>query len=300
MDSQDATNPAEPLEEVTAPEVEPNDEPDSEVEVEAEAESDTEDKAEQAEEFIEVERDGKTYRIPKAAEPLLMFQQDYTRKTQDLAEQRRQFEAARQEAMAMQETREALFQEEAQLVNVRQGLARFQNVNWQAFAAQDPAGYTQAHAEYTNLKEYHDRLSAHVEGRKAELSQKSEQETAIALERAMSHLNNPKPEIGWDGKFDASKRTTLTNFGLELGFTNEELANTTHPLMIQTLNLARIGYETLRKQTASLKKPVVEAKPVPQVTSSKTRTQKDPDKMPIKDWVKWRNEQERKKRESFR
>lgn len=289
MDINDTTNLETEVEEAPGQEVETEGELESEVENEADAESETQENAEEAEEFIEVERDGKTYHIPKAAEPLLMFQQDYTRKTQDLAEQRRQFEAARQSAEAERQTRDALFHEEAQLFNVRQGLERFQNVNWQAFAAQDPAGYTQAHAEYTQLRDFHDRLSAHVEGRKAELSQKSEQETAIALERAMGHLNSPKPEIGWDGKFDAAKRTTLTNFGLELGFTNEELSNTTHPLMIQTLNLARIGYETLRKQSASLKTAQPEAKPVPKVQTRKSKSGVfNPDSLPYDQWAKWR------------
>ncbi|MEJ1937594.1 hypothetical protein WDZ92_45970, partial [Nostoc sp. NIES-2111] len=144
-------------------------------------------------------------------------------------------------------------------------------------------------AEYTQLKDFHDRLSGHVESRKAELKQHSEQATAIALERAIQHLSTPKPDVGWDGKFDADKRASLTKFGMDLGFSNEELSNTSHPLMIQTLNLARIGYETLRKQNAALKRPVAEAKPVPTVTAAgKARSTINPDKLSPEQWLKWR------------
>jgi hypothetical protein len=142
------------------------------------------------------------------------------------------------------------------------------------------------------LRDYAERLSGHVEGRKAQLEQAREQETAIALSRAVEALNKPNPNLGWDGKFDAGKRASLTKFGMELGYTNEELSNTTHPLMIQTLNLARIGYETLRKQSASLKSPTPVAKPVPQVATGKTRTGPvNPDKLSADEWLKWRESQ---------
>ena len=291
----DLTTPTNPVEESelqdSAPEVEPTNDDlltadnadDADVDGEA---SVTE------EEFIELEKDGKTYKIPKSVEDLLMFQKDYTQKTQTLAEQRREFEAQRQAAEWEARTRAELFNEEAQLHTVKQRLSQYQNVNWQALAQQDVQKYAAAQAEYTQLKDYHDRLSGHVEGRKSELAQKYEQETAIALERAISQLNAPNPALGWDGKFDADKRASLTKFGMELGFSNEELSNTTHPLMIQTLNLARIGYETLRKQSASLKQPTPEAKPVPQVGSGKTRSGPvNPDRLSPDEWLKWRETQ---------
>jgi hypothetical protein len=88
---------------------------------------------------------------------------------------------------------------------------------------------------------------------------------------------------------------------MELGYSNEELANTTHPLMIQTLNLARIGYETLRKQSAQLKTPTPVAKPVPQVTPGKTRTGPvNPDKLSTDEWVKWRETQLARKQQRNR
>jgi hypothetical protein len=88
---------------------------------------------------------------------------------------------------------------------------------------------------------------------------------------------------------------------MELGFTNEELSNTSHPLMIQTLNLARIGYETLRKQNATLKQAAPQAKPVPTVATGKTRTgPSNPDKLPPEKWLEWRESELAKKRQRNR
>lgn len=248
----------------------------------------------------ELDIDGEPIRVPKTlAEKLkarMMMQADYTQKTQALAEQRRAIEAERQATQWEAEQMDALFSEGAQLMTVRQRLEQFQGINWAALAQQDMQQHAVLQAEYTQLKDYHDRLSGHVEGRRNELASHREQTTAIALERAIQHLNSPKPELGWDGKFDADKRASLTKFGMELGFTNEELSNTSHPLMIQTLNLARIGYETLRKQKASLKQANPDAKPVTTIGSGKTRTgPSNPDKLSAEKWLEWRESELAKK-----
>src|SRR5215204_3179929 len=50
----------------------------------------------EAEELEEIERNGKKYKIPTALKSELLMQQDYTRKTQEVAEQRRAIEAEQQ------------------------------------------------------------------------------------------------------------------------------------------------------------------------------------------------------------
>jgi len=291
MDTTDTTNPNAEAPEAEAPEV-ATDTSDEDLLADASYESD--DEGEEApEEEEELDIDGNPLKVPKSlAEKLkarMMMQADYTQKTQGLAEQRKEFEAQRQAMQWQAQTNEALAEEQAQLYNVRQRLEQFQNVNWGALAQQDLQQHAVMQAEYTQLRDYHDRLNGHVEARRSELNNHREQATAITLERAVQHLNSPKPDIGWDGKFDADKRTSLTKFGMDLGFTNEELSNTSHPLMIQTLNLARIGYETLRKQNATLKQARPEAKPVPSVTTGKTRTgPTNPDKLSAEEWMKWR------------
>lgn len=303
MDTNDTTNPYAEAPEAEAPEV---DTEASEDELSADASYENDDEGDEApEEEEELDIDGNPLKVPKTlAEKLkarMMMQADYTQKTQTLAEQRKEFEAQRQAAQWEAQTNEALAEETAQLYNVRQRLEQFQNVNWAALAQQDLQQHAVMQAEYTQLRDYHDKLNGHVEGRRNELSQQREQATAITLERAVQHLNTPKPDIGWDGKFDADKRTSLTKFGMDLGFTNEELSNTSHPLMIQTLNLARIGYETLRKQNATLKQAKPEAKPVPTVATGKTRTApSNPDKLSADEWLKWRESSLAKQRQRNR
>jgi hypothetical protein len=268
MDLSTATNPETETVEVEATEVETPDEQPLEGEAEA-----PEGEEEAPEEEEELDIDGNPLKVPKTlAEKLkarMMMQADYTQKTQQIAEQRREYEAQRQAFEAEQETRQALFNEEAQLHTVRQRLSDFQNVNWQQLAAQNPQQALAAQAEYTQLRDYHDRLNGHVEGRKAELAAVREQETAIAMQQAMEALSKPNPDLGWDGRFDAEKSKALTDFGMKLGFTNEELANTTHPLMIQTLNLARLGMKHLEAQRKAPQRPAAE--PAAKVPAAKSQ-----------------------------
>lgn len=303
MDTNDTTNPAAEAPEAEAPEV--GDDTSDENLVADESYENDEEGDEAPEEEEELDIDGNPIRLPKTlAEKLkarMMMQADYTQKTQTLAEQRKALEAERQATQWEAETKQQLFNEEAQLLTVRQRLEQFQGINWAALAQQDMQQHAVMQAEYTQLRDFHDRLSGHVEGRRYELEQQREQATAIALERAVQHLNTPKPDLGWDGKFDADKRASLTKFGMDLGFTNEELSNTSHPLMIQTLNLARIGYETLRKQNAALKQAKPEAKPVPNVATGKTRTgPTNPDKLSADEWLKWRESQLARKQQRNR
>jgi len=298
MDTNDTTNPTAEAPEANAPEVD-NEALDETLSADSYENDEEGDEAPEEEEELDI--DGNPLKVPKTiAEKLkarMMMQADYTQKTQALAEQRKADEATRQAMQWEQKTRSELFNEEAQLYTVSQRLEMFQNVNWQALQQQDPSKFAAAQAEYMQMRDFHDKLKGHVEGRKSELTQKFEQETASELSRAVETLSQPAPDVGWDGKFDAEKRAILTKFGMDVGwFSNEELASTTDPRNIRMLNLARIGYETLRAKQANLKQPAQVAKPVPQVATGKTRTGPfNPDRLSNDEWQKWRETQLAKK-----
>lgn len=212
----------------------------------------------------EVEVDGKVYAVPKELAPKIMMQADYTRKTQEVAELRKETEAERASWRQQAQIREALFEEKAELHQIDKRLNAYRNTNWQQWQVQDPNGYQAAMAEYTQLRDYKEGLNGRIQGREAELASQFEQSTVARLNKAVEALSKPDPKLGWDGKFDTPKREQLASFGKELGFSEEELAGTDHPLMIKTLQLAKIGYEALKKQqTAPARTPAEPAAKVP-------------------------------------
>ena len=291
MELETANNPAPEAVEAEAPELasEANDTDTSEDYAEMEAGDET--AAETAEpEFEEVEFNGNRYKVPKEVAPHLMMQADYTRKTQEIAERARSIEAERQAFQREQELNAELTDDLAQKRFVDQRLEQFRNVNWGSLNPQD---FQRAMTEQMQLQQAQNVLNERIEGKRSELSAQREQYASAMMQKAVQELSKPDPKFAWSGKFDQSTSASLTEFGKELGFTLEELQNTTHPLMIKTLNLAKIGAETLKKpQQALAKPPVQEAKPVPQVGARKTTpTIANPDKLPPDEWLQWRERQ---------
>jgi hypothetical protein len=281
MELSTSTNPETETVEVEAAEVETPDEQTLETEAEApEGE-------EAAEEEEELDIDGNPLKVPKTlAEKLkarMMMQADYTQKTQTLAEQRREYEAQRQAFEAEEQVKRELFNEEAQLFNVRQRLQAFQNVNWTEAYGKDPQRAGMMQAEYTQLKDFHDRLNGHVENRRTELAKSREQETAIARDKAIAEafsvLNKPDPELGWDGKIDDEKARALTDAGIKFGYSNEELiAANSDPRAAKVLNLARLGLKYLEAQRKAPQRPAAE--PAAKVPAAKSPGHpRDPEKM---------------------
>jgi len=251
-------------------------------------------------EFEEVDFSGKKYSIPKELAPIIAkaenLEAGVTKRFQEAAEVRKTYEAQLQTFQREQQVNFELSKEMAQLTGVEQRLAQLQQVDWQAWQAQNPQAANAAMAELVQLQSAHQNLRGHVESRKAEIGAIQEQRAATQISQAIEALSKPDPEKGWAGKFDAATREGLTKFGKEIGYSDEELRNTTHPLMIKTLNLARIGLESLKKQKAAATAPKVSAEPVPTIQSGKSKaTVKDPNRMSMAEFTKWREESIRKR-----
>lgn len=249
-------------------------------------------------EFDEVEYGGNKYRVPKELAPIISkaenLEAGVTRRFQEAAEIKKAADAQLQQFHREQQINSELTQEVSQLTAIESRLTQYQRVNWQQWQATDPQAAQAGMAEMMQLQNSYGQLRGHVEGRKAEIAAIHEHRNATVISDAIEQLSKPDPEKGWAGKFDVSVKENLTKFGRELGYTDEELAGTNHPLMIKTLNLARIGYETLKKQRTAVAPQKAEANPVPQVGAGKSRSSVDPDKLSTEQWLKHRNEQVRK------
>jgi hypothetical protein len=292
MDELLATTPVESTEVATEPSNETTTQNDSNLEQQDDSNVDAE------VEFDEVDFKGNKYKIPKELAPIIAqaenLEAGYTRRFQEASELRKAVEAERQTFQREQQINSEMSQEISQLLSVESRLNQFVGINWQQLYAENPQNAGALNAEYTQLRDAYGELHGTVQNRKAEIAAIHEQQTATMYSQSIEALSKPDPERGWAGKFDVTTRDTLTKFGKEIGYSDEELAGTNHPLMIKTLNLARIGYESLKKQKAAASPQKTVANPVPQVGASKSRSSVDPDKLPIDQWVKYERERLRK------
>jgi len=241
----------------------------------------------------EVEHEGQKYRIPKAVKPLLMMQQDYTRKTQEVAEQRRALEQHQQviaqQAQFMQEN----IREVAQLQSLDERLAQYQQVDWNVLEAQDPFRAQQAFREFTLLRDQRANLAQQLAAKEHQRSQETQRERAKRLEEANSVLAR---EIkGWGPDLAAK----LSEFGEKQGFSKAELAHVDDPRVIKILHAAFVGSQLLNKQLSAAKAaPQPAATPVPTVGKGSAPAAKDPSRMSTDEWMRWRDQQARKQRAS--
>lgn len=188
----------------------------------AEAEQD-EPAAEPEDDLEEVEHDGKKYRIPKAVKPALMFQSDYTKKTQALAEQRKAFD---EHEKAVQAERQYYANQLAQLTQhlaqaIQQGPTEEQLVE---LSKKDPIAYIQARAERdTRLAQLQQAQQQEQQIRqKQEADYKRQQADYITKERTT--LLDKVPD--WkDESVQKREFEEMSAYAQSVGYTPEELAN---------------------------------------------------------------------------
>lgn len=280
-------------EEVEANEVDSNEQTTDE-QVSDDVENETEEGEDKEPEDIEVDYEGKKYRVPPELKDALLRNLDYTQKTQEVARtrqeiesQRAAFEQERNLAAQSYQRQQANLQAYANLSALDGKLEQYSSVNWQAWSDQDPVEAQKAFFEYNQSKDQRTQLANYIY-QQEQSAQAEQTKTAMQMaERGKEILAKEIPN--WSP--DTAKALRIT--GSELGFNDAELGSIIDPRHVKTLYYAKIGLEALNKAKAS-KPAVVEAKPVKTIKSSGSGSSVDPEKMSVDDWVKWRNKQARK------
>ena len=244
----------------------------------------------------DIEHEGRTYRVPKALKDAFLRQADYTRKTQELAEQRRGFE---QEAARLQASQQADLEGYARLVSLNDQVQAFEQLDWTALERQDPVQAQSLWRQYSQLKDGRSAMIGQLLQREDQRAFETQREAARRIDEGRAVLAR---EIqGWSPEL-ASK---LSDFGQrEFGFTPDEIGGVLDPRMVKVLHLAYVGRQSQQKQAAARKAEASHAaQPIRQVGAQATArrpstTEAASDRMSTADW--FRAEQERVRRKAGR
>jgi hypothetical protein len=222
---------------------------------------------------VEVERNGQKYKVPKALEGELLMQADYTRKTTELSEARRQFEEAQTTWESQREqSRAALPEEHARvavlghsLADVDKQLEQFKAIDWDAWRTQvsslaedDPnrLKYARYRDAYMGARDSRIDLVDRIGEAKTDLSTKEAERLTKQQETASADLAKRRQETGrvlaaevpgWN----AEKAGAVIAFANDhLGVKPEEMGEATDP------RLWKMTHEIMssRAEIASLKK----------------------------------------------
>src|SRR5256885_14414937 len=112
-----------------------------------------------AAEMEEVEHEGKKYKIPRPLKGALLMQADYSRKTEELAEQRRAVEEQHKQFAERQKLEAEFSTEFARVVAYNDAIAKFENADWPQIRANNAAQYEQRWVQYQQTKEARDRAA---------------------------------------------------------------------------------------------------------------------------------------------
>ena len=285
----------EETEEKVAPEETEEAETEEEVEDDAEQEESDETEEDSDEEQTEavsdtetVEFEGKEYNVPQELKDALLRNKDYTIKTQEVAEQRKELDADRdrfQEALQLQTAHTQTYTE---LGVIDQQLAQFNEIDWEQWRQTDPNATQQAQIQLNQLREQRTQTVDKLNSLQTETQQKHQAETARVVEQNRAKVERSVPNWNQDTE------KAVFDYGIKRGLTENQLANTNYdPVLIGILNDARLFDELKQKQ--NVKKVKKKTEPVPQATrvtkAKKTQNRGLHDGLSTGEWLKRRNAQ---------
>ena len=250
MDAMDG--PAEGTAESSEPET---DEASSEATEEAAEESTEEAQA------SEIEFDGKKLALPPDTPPALVdavkkmaddLKADYTRKTQEAANEKRTVAIKAQAVQAQEQFLQANFERAVALKAAQDKLSQYDKLDWQSIAQQDPAQATQLNLAQQQLQREVQRLYQewqHGEGERARITDAQRRQ---AIEEGQRELAAKIP------KWSPEVQKAIAENTKSYGYTDEELASVTDPRLVRVLHDA-MQWKKLQSEKPKAMQKVAEA-----------------------------------------
>lgn len=217
-------------------------------------EAEQEPEVEPEEEFFEIKHNGKPVKL-KLEEVQEYAQKgfDYTTKTQELAEQRRQIEQYAQHVQAQAQAQQQFQKETVQIAAMDAQLSRYKEVDWAQWTDSDPVEATKGWQRYQILQQQRHEMANDVGQRQAKMQAEMQQRAQAMLADADRQLSN---ELG--KAWNAETKKALVETGTSYGLTAEELQSVTDPRLIKILYDAH-KYRAMQARKPAIDKRVAEA-----------------------------------------
>lgn len=260
-------------------------------------------------EFAEIERGGKKYKVPAALKDEFLMQADYTRKTQEVAQQRKaleqwnaQIQQGRKALEQQAEIQQQNIREYAQLSSLSEQLDQFNQIDWAAWEQQAPLDASSAWRQYQQLEKQRDNLArtlhqkethAAQERRQRELHQQQSWRQEMAKQAQQTFATLEREIKGWNNETAAK----VSQFAIDhLGYTPDELKQATgDPRAWKVMHMAQRLHEAQSKaaRKAKASAPQEDAKPL--TKTKRGRTAPAPsglsDNLSADEWMRRRNKQ---------
>lgn len=228
---------------------------------------------------------GKKDSIEKIKSERLM-QADYTRKTQEVAAQRKELEAQRENAVRHMQLAEQFAEEVGTAKAIDMRLQQYAQVDWNQLEQADPAQAMRLQREMRDLQAARGQIAQSIAAKHQQRTLEQQQEIAKQLQEGNEVLAR---EIkGWGPE----KATEVRSYAASLGFNDQQIAGITDPRLVKVLHDAMV-LNQLRAKAQQKPKPEAQPAPVTRVTGGKSvQASTGPnDKQSMDEWLKARNAQ---------
>lgn len=207
-------------------------------------------------ESVEVEYEGKAYRVPVELKDAVLRHRDYTQKTQEASAKVKTAEAAERRATEMAEQSEALAGVLADHRIVASRLKNLEAVDWVNMRSQDPAQYQLLAIDRQNLILEQQRIAERAKSVYGELSAKKQAAFAEKRNAMFKEVEKALPE--WGDELG----TKITKYAVKEGFTSDEIQEWTDARIVKLADKARRYDELQSKKPDVLKRASEAAKPL--------------------------------------
>lgn len=240
----------------------------------AESEEAAEETPEQAEEELyELEHEGKKARVPKEFKDAFLRQDDYTKKTMSVAEEKRQLAEERQVFQLNAQIEGAIAEQMTDLRSLVSTSKQYEAAIQQAISNGDAGQIATLNAQYSMLQRQIEEKAGEVRTKKNEQAQllqyEKQQRRVKADEEAGKRIPN----------FSIETKKELVASARSLGFQDYEIAEVDDPRVYQALWKAA-QWDKLQSKSAEVKKQVAVA---PKALSAKGSTPQSAKSANIKD-----------------
>lgn len=218
----------------------------------------------QAPALEEVDFEGEKYQLPPKIKSALMAQQDYTVKTQEVAEQRRMVDLRAQALQHEAQFQQSIVQELNQLAQLDFQIAQYNNVDWTSLDAQQ---MMRAKIAHDSLKESRAAVEKQIEGKRGEFDQKMSTTRAEAKAKGEAFLKRAIPNWGLDVQKE------LAAYGTSRGYSEVELSQVNDPRFVEALWKAS-QWDKLQSQKGKALQQTAKAPPVLKPGASNLQTAK--------------------------
>lgn len=235
--------------------IEPDQPTDDNIDPNAEPAETPVEQADPEDDLEEFDWEGKKIKGPKGLKDGLLRQADYTRKTQEVAETRKQLEERAQHIELQAKASDEEMNARAALISVDTALKSYENVDWDRWFNEDFVAAQQGYVKYQELKDSHGKVTGFLSEKQKERTEQANSETKKRLQETRQFAETKIK--GWTPEVDAK----ITDFATkELGFDWNTLKAAYTPAVYKALHLAWLGHQAINTKTApsTAKPPVTE------------------------------------------